>query len=178
MDSPPYKVTAMGKKGIMTDMETHINEISTAHSTGGPDSDSDADVALPCVSDTEDEHMYDTTYRLDTMEQAIPGWTQWQTHIEGHDTQRKHIAATAIRHAASTEALEDPTLPELIDSDQEHETTADTDSRQADRQHWKRMRKEVSMMDKRGRLTVQRHRRKNERRRLYPFLRPCRTSSR
>ena len=164
-----YMVTAMGKTGILQDMETQIEEVQ-CDSTDCPDSDSDADLALPCVSDTEDEQQLDATYKMDTMDKAIPGWTQWEEHIAEHATQRAQYATPEICAASTIEALTEKQVPDLIDdSDQELETQPDLKNRTTNRQQHKRPKHNISMMDRRGRLTIQKHRRKNERKRFYPF---------
>ena len=104
-----------------------------------------------------------------TMDNALPGWTQWQAHIEGHCAPREETSPPHIQQASTLEALDttvDTLTPEM-DSDLLNPPSKDRPV--SERRHWRKTRREISMMDKSGKLTIQRHRRKNERRRFYPF---------
>ena len=166
------KCAAMGSKGIQGKVQSKVAEVERLNeelSTDCPDSDSDNDMAVPCISDTEDETMVDTEYKQQKMDKALPGWTQWQAHIEGHCAPREEISPPNIQQASTIEALDttvDTLTPEM-DSDLLHPPGKDRPV--SERRHWRKMRREISMMDKSGKLTIQRHRRKNERRRFYPF---------
>ena len=89
----------MGSKGLHSKEQSRIAEVERLNddlSTDCPDSDSDNDMAMPCVSDTEDETTVDTEHRRQTMDKAIPGWTQWQAHIEGHCAPRSETSPPNI----------------------------------------------------------------------------------
>ena len=69
----------MGSQGLQHKEQSCVEELQNINddlSTNCPDSDSDNNMATPCISDTEDNEMFDYEYKRQRMDNALPGWTQ------------------------------------------------------------------------------------------------------
>ena len=61
------KCATMGSKGLHNKEQSRVDEVTQINedlTTDCPDSDSDNNMATPCISDTEDDEMVDLEYKF------------------------------------------------------------------------------------------------------------------